>query len=118
MLGFSRRNCYFSDEKRLRFFNKYSNENCNTECRSNASLEICGCIPFYSIRESGTFRKIKSYLTFLTFQATRKVLSVYVLIHSAMKLFSTMLRLKKLLKAAIVCLIATQLNMGSSYSQM
>lgn len=45
------RNCLMEDEKKLKFFKIYSKVNCEHECLSQASLDICGCIPFYMIRE-------------------------------------------------------------------
>lgn len=42
--------CFLSDEKQLRFFKVYTIRNCQLECFSNFSLEICGCVPFDVIR--------------------------------------------------------------------
>jgi acid-sensing ion channel, other len=47
----SRRNCYFENERKLKFFNKYSMQNCIHECLSNASLEICNCVQYFQIRD-------------------------------------------------------------------
>lgn len=40
------RECYFDGEKSLRFFKTYSLENCEEECFSNITFEICDCVPF------------------------------------------------------------------------
>ena len=49
-LSFNSRNCYFPDEKELRFFKAYSQENCLKECMSNATFEVCGCKEYFDIR--------------------------------------------------------------------
>lgn len=46
-----RRNCYFSDEKRLKFYTKYSRSYCLDERFSNFMQKYCDCAPFYSPRE-------------------------------------------------------------------
>jgi len=42
-----KRQCYYSDEKRLEYFKFYSQNNCKLECFTNATLERCGCVAFY-----------------------------------------------------------------------
>ncbi|CAO1405296.1 unnamed protein product [Diamesa serratosioi] len=46
-----KRHCYFADEKKLRFYKKYTMNNCEIECLSNYTLKTCHCIPFDSIRD-------------------------------------------------------------------
>lgn len=40
------RNCFFNSERRLRFFNVYSENNCRAECLANYTLNECGCVKF------------------------------------------------------------------------
>lgn len=48
------RQCYFSDEKQLQFFNDYTKENCDFECLTNYTLHECGCVRFSMPRTKGT----------------------------------------------------------------
>ncbi|EDW17776.1 pickpocket protein 28 [Drosophila mojavensis] len=41
-----RRQCYFQRERRLRYFNTYSQTNCELECLANFTLSECGCVKF------------------------------------------------------------------------
>ncbi|EDW26343.1 GL26473 [Drosophila persimilis] len=41
-----RRQCYFQKERDLRFFNIYSQSNCELECLANFTLTKCGCVKF------------------------------------------------------------------------
>ncbi|KAL1122240.1 hypothetical protein AAG570_003645 [Ranatra chinensis] len=43
------RDCYFSDEKRLAFFNVYTQRNCQLECVVNKTMEACGCPQYFDI---------------------------------------------------------------------
>jgi acid-sensing ion channel, other len=43
----SLRNCYFSNERRLKYFNHYTQANCETECMADLVLEKCGCIQIF-----------------------------------------------------------------------
>lgn len=40
------RQCYYSYERKLRFFKVYSKQNCETECLANYTLNRCGCVKF------------------------------------------------------------------------
>ena len=42
-----RRNCYFENERYLRYFKIYTQNNCELECWSNVTLELCGCVKFF-----------------------------------------------------------------------
>lgn len=42
----SRRQCYFNNERYLRFFKIYSENNCMTECLANYTMQQCGCNVF------------------------------------------------------------------------
>ncbi|XP_039448581.1 pickpocket protein 28-like [Culex pipiens pallens] len=41
-----RRNCFFQEERKLRFFSVYSQANCELECLSNYTVKLCGCTRF------------------------------------------------------------------------
>ncbi|RZC41681.1 ASC domain containing protein [Asbolus verrucosus] len=49
-----RRKCYFSEERQLQYFKNYTASNCNLECLTNYTLNICGCVNFFMPRENGT----------------------------------------------------------------
>jgi amiloride-sensitive sodium channel len=40
------RQCFFEDEKKLRFFKLYTQSNCEIECLANFTLNTCGCVKF------------------------------------------------------------------------
>lgn len=40
------RNCYYSSERQLLYFKRYSKHNCENECLANYTLEQCGCVKF------------------------------------------------------------------------
>lgn len=48
------RSCYLDGEKQLKFYKAYTKRNCEIECFSNASVEVCGCVSFDVIRDSET----------------------------------------------------------------
>lgn len=37
------RECYFENEFKLKFYKKYSRENCESECFTNFTLKVCNC---------------------------------------------------------------------------
>ncbi|CAH0703077.1 unnamed protein product [Spodoptera exigua] len=41
------RQCYFPDERYLKYFNIYTASNCMIECLSNITYQLCGCVNFY-----------------------------------------------------------------------
>ncbi|KAF9799071.1 hypothetical protein SFRURICE_008581 [Spodoptera frugiperda] len=41
------RQCYFPDERYLKYFKIYTASNCMIECLSNITYEQCGCVEFY-----------------------------------------------------------------------
>ncbi|KAL4713277.1 hypothetical protein ACJJTC_018625, partial [Scirpophaga incertulas] len=41
------RQCYFPDDKPLRYFLQYTFNNCRLECLSNFTFKSCGCVAFY-----------------------------------------------------------------------
>lgn len=50
----SRRMCYFQNERYLRFFKIYTQQNCELECLTNYTLAKCGCVKFSMPRDSNT----------------------------------------------------------------
>jgi acid-sensing ion channel, other len=49
-----RRGCYLKEEKPLKFFKIYTENNCRSECLANKTLTVCGCAQFYMVREVST----------------------------------------------------------------
>lgn len=45
-----KRNCFFDDEKELKYFKIYSKVNCEMECISELAMQKCKCTPFYFVR--------------------------------------------------------------------
>lgn len=41
-----KRECFFDDERYLRFFKFYAKHNCEVECLTNFTLRECGCVKF------------------------------------------------------------------------
>jgi len=48
------RNCYYDGEKELRYFKKYTINNCEIECMTNYTREECSCVPFHLPRDNET----------------------------------------------------------------
>ncbi|XP_017488463.1 PREDICTED: pickpocket protein 28 [Rhagoletis zephyria] len=42
-----KRQCYFNDERYLRYFRFYSESNCQVECLTNFTINKCGCAKFW-----------------------------------------------------------------------
>ncbi|CAO1382707.1 unnamed protein product [Diamesa hyperborea] len=40
------RKCYFENEKKLKFFKIYSQSNCELECLTNYTMNLCNCVRF------------------------------------------------------------------------
>ncbi len=53
-MQFFRRKCYFHSERKLRFLKVYTQRNCELECLSNATLNLCGCVKFFLPRDATT----------------------------------------------------------------
>ncbi|XP_031352521.1 pickpocket protein 28-like isoform X2 [Photinus pyralis] len=49
-----RRKCYFTEERQLTYFRKYTQTNCLQECLSNYTLRTCGCLGFYMPKDRDT----------------------------------------------------------------
>lgn len=43
----SQRQCFFNSDRQLRFFKKYTQNNCKEECVANFTIQECGCARFY-----------------------------------------------------------------------
>ncbi|KAF2886301.1 hypothetical protein ILUMI_19872, partial [Ignelater luminosus] len=75
------RKCYFAEEKPLRFFKMYSQQNCHTECLTNFTLATCKCVAFHMPRVNstpicGAAKKqcmLYAEATFLTNQVSKKI---------------------------------------------
>ncbi|XP_055920744.1 pickpocket protein 28 [Eupeodes corollae] len=50
----NRRQCFFNTERYLRFFQVYTQNNCELECLSNYTLSKCGCVKFSMPRHPDT----------------------------------------------------------------
>lgn len=48
------RRCYFEGEKQLKFFQSYTKALCEWECKTNLTLEKCGCVKFSMPRDNTT----------------------------------------------------------------
>ncbi|XP_053679170.1 pickpocket protein 28-like [Anopheles nili] len=48
-----RRLCFYNHERHLKYFKVYTKYNCDIECLSNYTLEMCGCVPFSLPRTDG-----------------------------------------------------------------
>lgn len=46
-LSIERRKCLYFDEQVLLFFPMYTENLCRIECRIQAALISCGCVPFF-----------------------------------------------------------------------
>ncbi|KAG5671103.1 hypothetical protein PVAND_001317 [Polypedilum vanderplanki] len=51
---FERLNCYFEDERELKFFKVYTKANCQSESMSEFMIKQCGCVEFFMIRNKTT----------------------------------------------------------------
>lgn len=47
--------CYFPDERKLGYFQRYSHLNCLAECRSEVVNQLCGCVPYF-LPNNGSYR--------------------------------------------------------------
>lgn len=41
------RECFFQNERKLKYFKSYTQENCNLECVANYTFKLCGCAVFH-----------------------------------------------------------------------
>ncbi|KAF2903795.1 hypothetical protein ILUMI_02372 [Ignelater luminosus] len=48
------RRCYFSSERKLKYFKLYNQQNCLSECLIDFTLETCGCVGFHMQRQNST----------------------------------------------------------------
>ncbi|KFB49820.1 hypothetical protein ZHAS_00017840 [Anopheles sinensis] len=49
-----RRQCFYNEERHLRYFKVYMQQNCELECLSNYTLQKCGCVKFSMPRDANT----------------------------------------------------------------
>nr|XP_015833861.1 PREDICTED: pickpocket protein 28 isoform X1 [Tribolium castaneum] len=50
----AKRDCCFPSERKLKFFRDYSQLNCQLECLTNFTLDLCGCVSIFMPRERET----------------------------------------------------------------
>lgn len=50
-LSSERRQCYFQNERKLKYFKTYTKRNCDLECLSNLTYSSAGCVLFNVIRD-------------------------------------------------------------------
>ncbi|XP_005176880.1 pickpocket protein 11-like [Musca domestica] len=72
-----KRQCYLNKDRPLRYFKAYSQNNCELECLTNFTLQLCGCVTFYMPRSLKTpvcdsqklncYRQAKDQLLFQQF---------------------------------------------------
>ncbi|KAF5270643.1 hypothetical protein FQA39_LY01381 [Lamprigera yunnana] len=48
------RQCYFANERFLKYYRIYTQKNCEVECLTNITLQLCNCVAFYMPHESST----------------------------------------------------------------
>jgi amiloride-sensitive sodium channel len=48
------RQCYFENERQLKFFKSYTKSHCDLECVTNYTLALCGCVKFSMPRAADT----------------------------------------------------------------
>lgn len=46
------RKCYYSEERELQYFKRYTQNNCELECLSDFMLSRCGCVQFSMLRNA------------------------------------------------------------------
>jgi amiloride-sensitive sodium channel len=56
------RNCYFDNERKLKFYKIYTKVNCEFECITNFTFKSCGCVHFGMPRQKDT--KVCGYYDF------------------------------------------------------
>lgn len=49
------RQCYFHDEHKLNYMQRYSHINCLSECRTEIAYRLCGCVPYF-LPNNGSYR--------------------------------------------------------------
>ncbi|XP_055295176.1 sodium channel protein Nach-like [Sitodiplosis mosellana] len=49
------RYCYFHDEHKLNYMQRYSYVNCLAECRTEIAYRFCGCVPYF-LPNNGSYR--------------------------------------------------------------
>ncbi|CAH1984991.1 unnamed protein product [Acanthoscelides obtectus] len=50
-----KRECYFPQEKTLKYFKIYTSMNCKLECLTNYTLYYCGCVNYFMPRDNDTY---------------------------------------------------------------
>ena len=58
-----RRGCFLSNERKLKFYKIYTEENCKLECISNFTISRCGCALYYAPRKNFFDAKFDNLIT-------------------------------------------------------
>lgn len=61
----SQRQCFYTSERRLRFFKVYAQTNCEMECLANFTKILCGCVQFSIPSINRKFKKQPLFSSFL-----------------------------------------------------
>ncbi|XP_055621987.1 pickpocket protein 28-like [Toxorhynchites rutilus septentrionalis] len=68
-----RRQCYFNNERQLKFYRVYTQANCELECLTNFTLQKCGCVRF-SMPRSAQTRTCETSELYCTLEAQKQLL--------------------------------------------
>ncbi|KAK5641660.1 hypothetical protein RI129_010207 [Pyrocoelia pectoralis] len=68
-----RRQCYFEHERQLRFYQVYTQKNCEVECLTNYTLDYCGCVSYHMPHDENT-KLCSSGKTLCVYQASVSLL--------------------------------------------
>ncbi|KZC12404.1 Sodium channel protein Nach, partial [Dufourea novaeangliae] len=49
-----KRKCFFTSERKLRYYRTYTQKNCVLECEANFTQKICNCVQYYMPKSSNT----------------------------------------------------------------
>ncbi|XP_032675500.1 pickpocket protein 28-like [Odontomachus brunneus] len=50
----TKRKCFFTTERKLRYYRTYTQRNCLLECEANFTQKICSCVQYYMPKSSNT----------------------------------------------------------------
>lgn len=64
------RNCYFANERKLGYFQRYSQLNCLAECRAKMAHRLCGCVPYF-LPNNGSYRACEMNDTMCAYEKRR-----------------------------------------------
>jgi acid-sensing ion channel, other len=67
-ISLDKRQCYFNDERYLRFYRHYTQNNCEVECVANMTVSKCACQRFYMPSNCKNLKGNCEFVLFLQFQ--------------------------------------------------